>query len=311
MVSLMLTSVLRNLSVVVVSVGLLSAGCGGRHTVPLRDARAVLLPTAQDESAMRAAIARALEAQRFTAESEESGKVTAQYGKGKVQLRVKIAYTPTQFQIAYVDSEGLNYRVGPEGTPVISDKYDRIVNDLGRSISQELGRPEREAREAVAAQQRHEAGLAEAERRQQAEALAHEERERDRDRQAELERERIRAEANRPIVVQRPRRERERDRERVVVVESPAPRYVVVGARASAPPPPPPPAPTCRETLLDQGHSPASLMFCDGAEQRCAVSLLRAGHAPAHLIHCRGVEPVCAEAAMRRGQSPASLIHCR
>jgi hypothetical protein len=309
----MFKSIVRGLPVILLSAGLL-VGCG--RGVPMRDARAVLLASPQQESDLRAAIARAMASKSFTAETETPGTIFAQYNKGRVSLRLKITYTPTEYKVAYVDSDGLNYQNGPDGAPTISPRYERIVRDLTGAIDDEIGRPAREAREAEEEQRRHELAVIEAERQKQADVIEAKRRaraeareaaalERERDRQAALEQERIRAEANRPVIVQRGPR---------VVVADPAPRVVVVreSSRLIAdPPPPPPPAPTCRGTLLEQGHSPASLMFCDGVEQRCAVALLRAGHAPAHLIHCRGVEPVCAETSMRRGNSPASLIHCR
>ncbi|APR81933.1 Hypothetical protein A7982_07282 [Minicystis rosea] len=309
----MFKSIVRGLPVIVLSAGLL-AGCGGR-SVPMRDARAVLLASPQQEPELRAAIARAMQSKSFTAASETPGAIVAEYSKGRVSLRLKITYTTAEYKIAYVDSDGLNYQQsGPDGAPTISSRYDRIVRDLTAAIDDELGRPAREAKEEEEAQRRHELAVIEAERQKQADVIEAKRRaraeardavalERERDRQAALEQERIRAEASRPVVVRRGSR---------VVVEEPPPRVVVV--REPSRPvaePPPPPAPTCRGTLLEQGHPSTSLMFCDGVEQRCAVALLRAGHNPAHLIHCRGVEPVCAEASMRRGNNPASLIHCR
>lgn len=311
-------SILRQLPVILLSAGLL-AGCGGR-SIPMRDARAVLLASPQQDADLRAAIARAMAARSFSAQSESPGTIVAEYARGRITLRVKITYTPTEYKIAYLDSDGLNYQPsGPDGGPSISSRYDRMVRDLGAAIDEELGRPAREAQEAENAQRRHELAVIEAERQKQADLIEAKRRaradaraaaadERERERQAELERERIRAEASRPVIVRRG------PRPTVVVVDRSSSTYTDdrrPAALLAEPPPPPPPAPTCRQTLLERGHSTASLMFCDGAEQRCAVALLRAGHNPAHLIHCRGVEPSCAEASLRRGDNPAHLIHCR
>ena len=311
----MFKSILRSLPVIVLSAGLLTA-CGGR-SIPMRDARAVLLAAPQAEPDLRAAIARAMASRSFAAQSEAPGTIVAEYGKGRVSLRVKITYTPTEYKIAYLDSDGLNYQTGPDGAPTISSRYDRLVRDLSAAIDDELGRPAREAREAEDEQRRHELAVLEAERRAQAEAVEAKRRaradareaiavERERERQAALERERIRAEASRPVIVRRGPRS-----SGVVVVDDRTSYARLLPAPPPAAPPPPPPPPTCRGTLIEQGHPAASLMFCDGAEQRCAVALLRAGHNPAHLIHCRGVAPACAEATLQRGDNPAHLIHCR
>ena len=150
----MFKSILRSLPVIALSAGLLT-GCGGR-SIPMRDARAVLLAAPQAPTDLRAAIARAMQSRSFAAQSETPGVIVAEYGKGRVSLRVKITYTPTEYKIAYLDSDGLNYQTGPDGAPTISSRYDRLVRDLSAAIDDELGRPAREAREAEDEQRRHE-----------------------------------------------------------------------------------------------------------------------------------------------------------
>ncbi|MFO0603556.1 MAG: hypothetical protein U0324_10305 [Polyangiales bacterium] len=183
-----------------------SAGCGAR-LVPLRDQGAVLLATPAQEADVRAAIARALAARGFTAEAEQPNKIVARLDSRGMVLRVSIDYSATQYVVAYIDSQGYNFQVGPQG-PMISARYNQYTENLRRSIQEELGRPAREAQAAVQAQRDHELALAEAQRQQQNDALAAQAAERDRDRQAALERERLRterahaeAEARRPIIV--------------------------------------------------------------------------------------------------------------
>lgn len=74
---------------------------------------------------------------------------------------------------------------------------------------------------------------------------------------------------------------------------------------------PEPAYPDCRRTLLDMGHDPSSLMFCDGAEPYCAAALLQYGHAPSSLMFCRGVDAQCAVSLLQSGRSPTELQYCR
>ena len=189
-----------------VALGAGSVGCGARMT-PLRDQGAVLLATPTPEGEVRAAIARALAARGFTAEAEQPNKIVARLDSRGMTLRVSIDYSPTEFAISYIDSQGYNFQVGPQG-PMISTRYAQYTENLRRSIRDELGRPAREAQAAVQAQRDHEMALVDAQRQQQADALNAQAAERDRDRQAALERERLRterahaeAEARRPIIV--------------------------------------------------------------------------------------------------------------
>lgn len=73
-----------------------------------------------------------------------------------------------------------------------------------------------------------------------------------------------------------------------------------------------PQVPDCRSTLLQMGHSPTNLMFCDGnIEPYCADTLLRMGHAPTNLMFCQGVQAQCATQLLQSGRSPTELQFCR
>lgn len=184
-------------------------GCGTR-LVPLRDQGAVLLQQPTEQTAMRAAITRALTARGYTAEAEQPGKIIARLDQRGVSLRLNIDYTQTQFAVSYIDSQGLNFQVGPQG-PMISPRYNSYAENLRRSIRDELDRPARDAQAALDAQRQHELDVLEAQRRQQQDALNAQAAEHDRDRQAALEAERLRtaraqadadrAAAQQPIIV--------------------------------------------------------------------------------------------------------------
>lgn len=202
-----------SLSLVLIVLSSMLSACGARM-VELQPLRAVALPTAQQPDTLRAAIVRALQSGGYALESEESGRIVArQVGRG-TSLRVALMYSPTQLQIAYLDSEGL--RAAPHaqtGRMMISARYERLMSALSQDIDAEIGRPEREAREAEERRVQAIADAAEAEREQQL-ALVQEQRmreqqqldaqaaEQERERQAVLDAERIRADAQRPVVVQ-------------------------------------------------------------------------------------------------------------
>ncbi len=193
--------------------GLVGVGCGAR-LIPLRDQGAVMLPQPVQETEMRAAIARALQARRYTVEQEQPNKVVARLDARGTVLRLNIEYSATQYNIQYLDSQGLNYSVSPQG-PMISRSYANYVEGLRRAIQDEIGRPAREAAAAVQAQRDHELAVIEAQRRQQQDVLDAQAAERDRDRMVALEQERLRtataranadraraqADANRPIII--------------------------------------------------------------------------------------------------------------
>lgn len=116
--------------------------------VPLRDQGSVMIATPQQDSAVRAAIARALTERRFTVEQEQPNKIIARLDSRGTVMRVNIDYSGTQFAIGYIDSQGYNYQVGPQG-PMIGRGYANNVESLRRTIQDELGRPAREAQAAI------------------------------------------------------------------------------------------------------------------------------------------------------------------
>jgi hypothetical protein len=185
-----------------VALGGAAAGCGAR-LLPLQNQGAVMIATPQQDAEVRGAIARALVARHFTVEQEQPNKIIARLDSRGTSLRLNIDYSGTQFNIGYLDSQGYNYQVGPQG-PMIGRGYANNVEGLRRSIQEELGRPAREAQAAVDAQREHELAMAESQRRAQQDSLDAQAAERERERQANLEVERLRtrrAEAQRPIIV--------------------------------------------------------------------------------------------------------------
>ncbi len=184
----------------------LLTGCS--RLVPLAPSSTVLLPQAQQQEAVRSAIARALGARDFVAESEEQGRIIARYQRRGVVLRVQIDYTDTQYQITYLDSVGLGHQVDQTGPTLISAHYPRDVRSLSQTIDSELGRPAREAAAAEERERQHQLALAQEQTAREQAQLAAEQRERDAERNAQLEAERLRteraraeAEARRPVIV--------------------------------------------------------------------------------------------------------------
>ncbi len=197
-------------SVLVLALALLgAAACGRRGSVPMVTTTPVLLQSANDPAALRAAIVRALEARRFTTEAENPGQIVASYQNRGQFLRLQIDYGPSEYRLTYLDSAGLGYQQDPRtGNPVIGPHYQRHLVSLQRTIGDEIERPEREAREAVEQQRQHELALAEQQRRSEQDARDAEARERQRDRNARLEEQRLRteqaraeAEARRPVII--------------------------------------------------------------------------------------------------------------
>jgi hypothetical protein len=99
--------------------------------------------------------------------------------------------------------------------------------------------------------------------------------------------------------------------------------------------PKPQKAPSCRETVLSQGHHPMYMDRCKDVEQVCAVTLLEAGYHPqlldncapnlsqrcttellAHGHHpqllgqCAGAEESCAVSLLSKGEHPHMLDYC-
>ncbi|MGE0789809.1 MAG: hypothetical protein AB7S26_29320 [Sandaracinaceae bacterium] len=186
----------------------LATACGGRAVVFNATTPVLLSSPVNETGELRAAIVRALSARRFTTEAEQPGQIIARYSARRQTLRLQIDYSPTEYRLTYLDSTGMGYRVDETGTPVISRTYDRALANLQRSITDELGRPAREAEEALDEQRRHELAVLEQQRRAQHDAQEQQARERERDRQAHLEEQRLataravaEANASRPIIV--------------------------------------------------------------------------------------------------------------
>ena len=175
---------------------LVLTGCG-RGVVPLSTTTPVLLAAQTDPELLRAAIVRALDARRFTTESETPGRIVARMSSRGQMLGLAVDYSATDYRITYLDSQGLGYRVGADGQAMISRHYDRRVAQLRQTIESELERPEREAREAVEEQRQHELAVVQAQRQREQDARDAEAREHERDRRAVTERERLRTEQER------------------------------------------------------------------------------------------------------------------
>ncbi|MCA9608526.1 MAG: hypothetical protein KC619_23135, partial [Myxococcales bacterium] len=186
----------------------LGAAACGRGIVPLNPTTPVLLQSQADPAELRAAIIRALEARRYTTESEEPGVLVARLQNRGVMLRLRLDYSPTDYRITYLESTGLDHRLDPDGNPVISRRYDGWVAQLRRTIDDELGRPAREAAEAEEQQRQHELAVLEQQRNAEREQRDYQAREAERDRRAQVEQQRLRteqaraeAEARRPIIM--------------------------------------------------------------------------------------------------------------
>ncbi len=418
----------------------LLAGCGG-GLVPIGPPRTgvVTVPNA-DQNSVRTAIALALQARRFTIVSEQPGQFVAEYIRGNMRMQVAVTYSASNYQLAYVDSDGFRYRVNQQtGQPEISRHYPRYVERLDRTIQQELSRPAQEAQAAIEAQRQHELALQQQQfDAQQAQQNAQLE-------QARLEAERARADERAEELRLQPTPTFQHHSQQTVYVQGFAfdPNSVqsqsIVLQRGFMPDPittngmavgqtpsaqlglpgtcpgnwsqapqhylhlnsampflrvtvnsqtdttlaivapdgqvwcdddsagsfnpglegmfpagdyaiyvgtyqprvqtsytlsltelqntpinsqphvmhqqPQQPIqqgmPSCRQMVIQNGHSPAHAVHCNGAEPYCAQELLRRGHAPAHLVHCQGVEPQCAVATLQQGHAPAHLVHCR
>ena len=180
----------------------LAAGCAPR-LVAVGPPRGGLVTQTADAQAVRDALARALQARRFTIESETDGKLVARLDHRGRTLRVAIEYGPDSYTIGYEGSTGFAYQVDPQTQqPMISAYYNKYLTKLDRTIQKELERPVREAREAEEARQE---AIAEAAAQERAEARRARRQERRRERREQwlaiererqaTERERLRAQA--------------------------------------------------------------------------------------------------------------------
>ncbi|MEZ4410498.1 MAG: hypothetical protein R3A52_29060 [Polyangiales bacterium] len=166
------------------------AACGARQ-VPLRDQGAVLLAQPQPEGELRAAIARALAARSFTAESEQPNVIIARMDRRAPSCACG-STTPPRSTGSHIDRRAWAFSRAPG--PMINRAYANTVG-LRRAIDDEIARPSREAAAAVQAQRDHELAVAE-QQREAAVAMAEAQRQQALDAQAaETERERLRTQA--------------------------------------------------------------------------------------------------------------------
>ena len=202
-------------TIIALAFAIFVSACGSR-LVAVGAARGTMITQTDDATAIRDAIARGLQSQRYVVEAEEDGRILARYERGRLSIKLMIEYSNEQFTISHVESTGLDHQIDPvTQQEVISPHYPRYVTRLEREIQSELGRPAREAEEALEEQRQHQLALEQAETDRQIEVARAQERERNRESRAqrrenrrarwaqmererqETERERLRAEAAR------------------------------------------------------------------------------------------------------------------
>ncbi|MDQ3034072.1 MAG: hypothetical protein M3Y87_16800, partial [Myxococcota bacterium] len=135
----------------------------------------MLITGGQDDAATRAAIARALQERGYVIESDDASRLVARLASRRVSVRIALDYSPSQIAISHVDSQGL-----PIEDAISSRRYDGWIRQLTSAIESELGRPAREAQEAIARAD-------EARRRQEQDARDAQQRELDRQSHERLE----------------------------------------------------------------------------------------------------------------------------
>lgn len=159
-------------------------------------AAAVVLSGAADAEAVRAAVARALEANDWVLESNEPTRLVARITSRRLWIRVAVDFTATEARITYLDSEDMVIE-----SATSSRYYERWVRRLGDAITEEVGRPERERLEAIARAEEEERNrereAREAVERREREAREAVERADARARDERLERERLATERER------------------------------------------------------------------------------------------------------------------
>jgi hypothetical protein len=141
----------------ILPVVLLLGACRSVHAVDAPHVQ--LIAESYGPPEIRAALIRAMERRKFSAEKEEEGRITAHFQKSDRSLRVVIEYSPTQFGVRYVDSTGFGETKDPAGAAMIDVRYDDMVNALEKVIVEELKRPAKEAAAAERHRQEYEAML--------------------------------------------------------------------------------------------------------------------------------------------------------
>lgn len=257
------------ITLMLVLVLLVSAGCGRRYTLTggtTPDGNAVSFqpadvhvvyaaPTSEDATL---ALAGALRARDFTITEMQPGVIVASATSRRLTVTVAVLYTERGAVIRYVQSDGL--RIESSST---SRYYDTMTRRLADAIGGEITRP---ARERAA----HELAV---------------------------------ARAARPVVVAPP------PVGVVVGGGAYVGGGYVAGHGGYAPSYGGPLSceasveryghsrsstihcsgadPWCADAVLRTGHNPTNLMFCRGVEPNCAVRLLEEGHHPTALSRCR------------------------
>jgi hypothetical protein len=141
----------RSVCFLIVPLAVLFGACG--H--PLRSAEAPhvqLIAESYPPSEIRAAVIRALDKRKFTAEKEDEGRIVARFQKGDESVHIAVEYAAAQFGIRYLGSTGLGETRDASGTLMVDNRYDDMVTRLDKGIAEELKRPAKER----AAAERHE-----------------------------------------------------------------------------------------------------------------------------------------------------------
>ena len=125
---------------------LLLAACGTSYT-STRVADPVLVAKSDSPAEVRAAVVRALAARKFSAKSEEPGKIVAELDRGSERLVVAVEYSSTQYLVRYVSSSGLKTKPGPGGDLLVDEHWAGWVKGLKSRIGEELLAPAKEAAE--------------------------------------------------------------------------------------------------------------------------------------------------------------------
>lgn len=125
---------------------LLLAACGTSYT-STRVADPVLVAKSDSPAEVRAAVVRALAARKFSAKSEEPGKIVAELDRGSERLVVAVEYSSTQYLVRYVSSSGLKTKPGPDGDLLVDEHWAGWVKGLKARIGEEMLAPAKEAAE--------------------------------------------------------------------------------------------------------------------------------------------------------------------
>mgnify|MGYP000194560426 CR=1 FL=1 len=114
---------------------MLLTGCTSRQVLNISEEPVPSFKSLSNEQ-VKGAIAKACTRRRWLVESATENEVIASIVvRGRHKAKISIPFTTQKFNINYVSSEGLNAKKGK-----IHRNYNRWVNNLRRTINQELGR---------------------------------------------------------------------------------------------------------------------------------------------------------------------------